>query len=117
MISRFTRLFSYSLPLFALACNGAVPKVTGHNLVIPDRSPSRAVQALDSPSTSDASSGSGDGSSAHAYCKGGHAGTETSNPDGSFDNIWLCDAGGGITQIENKGTSDPHLPVGRGSGR
>jgi hypothetical protein len=80
--------------------------VTGHNLVIPDRSPSRAVQALDSPSTSDASSGSGDGSQASAYCKGGHAGSETSNPDGSFDNLWLCD-GGGITQIENKGQQDP----------
>src|SRR4029077_10751805 len=74
-------------------------------LVIPDRSPSRQVQALDSPSTEDASSGSGNGADANASCQGGHAGTQTNNPDGSFDNIWLCDSGG-IVQIENVGTSD-----------
>ncbi|HEY4220006.1 MAG TPA: hypothetical protein VGO62_01660 [Myxococcota bacterium] len=101
-----TRFIPYlALTLAVAGCNGAVPHVSGHNLVIPDRSPSRQVQALDTPSTSDAAAGS----SGHenAFCQGGTAGSQTSEADGSFDNIWNCEAGGGMTTIENKGLVDP----------
>ncbi len=110
MTPRFIRLAlaPLALPLIGAfaGCNGAVPRVSGHNLVIPDRSPTRQVQALSSPSTDDTESGSGN--DAQAYCLDGQAGPSTNDPDGTFTSEWDCAPGGGIASISNAGFSDPN---------
>lgn len=102
MTPRFT---PYLLALAALAgCNAAVPKVAGHNIVLPQHAPSRQVQALESP---DAATGDS-GSNSAAVCKNGVAGPSTNDPaTGAFTNEWDCAPGGGIAKVINEGVSDP----------
>src|SRR5262249_40598852 len=68
---------------------------------------SRAVQALDAPSSDGTSEGTGADGNANAQCFGGVAGPSTQNPDGTFTSEWDCQPGGGIASITNAGVSDP----------
>lgn len=102
MNRRFTPFALAVTSLALAACEGSVPDVKGRDLVIPDRSPSRAVQALSSPSTADASSGS----NSEAYCLDARAGLQQFNEDGSFITETDCSPGGGIAKVRNEGTQD-----------
>ncbi len=90
--------FGAALP----ACEGAVPRVDGKEIVLPSRSPNKRVQALEAPSTTTADA------NANAYCAGGGLQTrEEFNDDGSFVTEFSCEAGGGIASFRNVGTIDP----------
>lgn len=91
------------ISLLALAaCEGSVPEVKGHDLVIPDRAPNRAVQALSSPSTNDTSAGS----NSEAYCLDARAGLQQFNEDGTFVTETDCSPGGGVAKVRNVGSQD-----------
>lgn len=104
--SRFPRSMLLALGAFGVvlpACEGAIPRVDGKEIVLPSRSPNKRVQALEAPSTDNADA------SANAFCAGGGVQTRNEfNPDGSFVTEFTCDAGGGIASFRNEGTIDPN---------
>lgn len=84
------------------ACEGAVPRVDGKEIVLPSRAPNKRVQALEAPSTDNADA------NANAFCAGGGVQTRNEfNDDGSFVSEFTCDAGGGIASFRNEGLIDP----------
>lgn len=92
-------LSALSLP----ACEGAIPSVSGKEIILPSRSPNKRVQALEAPSVDDAAD-----ANAESFCLGDGVQTrEEFNEDGSFVTEFTCEAGGGIQSFRNEGTIDP----------
>jgi hypothetical protein len=95
-------LSALSLP----ACEGAIPTVAGQEIILPSRSPTKRVQAMEAPSVDDA--GAEGDAHAESFCQGGGVLTrEAYNPDGSFVTEYTCEAGGGIQSFRHEGTIDP----------
>jgi len=92
-------LSALSLP----ACEGAIPSVSGKEIILPSRSPNKRVQALEAPSAT-----ATDEANANAFCLGGGVQTRNEfNEDGSFVTEFTCEPGGGIQSFRNEGTVDP----------
>lgn len=88
------------------ACEGAIPTVAGKEIILPSRSPTKRVQALEAPSVDDAAADVD--ANAESICLGdGELTREEYNPDGSFVTEYSCEAGGGIESFRNEGTIDP----------
>lgn len=85
------------------ACEGAIPRVDGKEIVLPSRTPNKSVQALEAPSTDNADA------NANSFCLGGGVQTRNEfNDDGSFVTEFSCEPGGGMASFRNEGTIDPN---------